>query len=102
MPFHAGCNSPPTVRRRSVPGETGAPADPLPFTPYEPTPDWTALPRPAPEPSMVEFRRTSRRSEDEAADDPKITRLNPFPARAGDEFARRRLEILQTELTERV
>jgi hypothetical protein len=56
---------------------------PTEFTPYEPTPDWTALPPPAPEPSIMNAADVMP-VEVELPDDPKITRLNPYRRRDDD------------------
>jgi hypothetical protein len=59
-------------------------AAPTEFTPYEPTPDWTALPPPAPEPFSVMNAETAAAIEVELPDDPKVTRLNPYRRRDDD------------------
>jgi hypothetical protein len=54
--------------------ETGASADPLPFTPFEATPDWTR--------SALTDQRLEPLAEQpivDVADDPKIAILHPYP-----------------------
>ena len=58
-------------------------AAPTEFTPYEPTPDWTALPPPAPAASIMNAA-DAMPVEVELPDDPKVTRLNPYRRRVDD------------------
>jgi hypothetical protein len=51
------------------------PCDASEFKPYEPTPDWTALPPPAPEPSIMDAETAAAL---DVIDDGKVVELDPY------------------------